>query len=221
MNVQKYIEKVKDLLIKARRRNPIQIQSNSSGIQITREDTTFNPKKDEHSGRTYLVTLTGMDTRVSEVKEFEDDLLLEDGDKHIAITSKPLIIEGNRFYYTKPGFQGTMALNKDTLLAGDVYQPSKSNYERKISKDINIEKLDFNPEEKASREDEEFYYIDSKNMGDVASLHGSKATLKEMNKAKRLRKLLKPSKVDKTKLIMAVIAGISVGFVLYPRVMKH
>lgn len=221
MNLSGSIDRIKKLIRYTKRHWPLKIVKNEEGIQIKVEDTSFNPTKDEHSDRAYVVNVQGMDSTAYEAEEYPDDLLLKYDDKHTAITSKPLVIEGNRFYFTKPNFLGTMALNQDTLLSGDIYQPSKGTYRRKMSKDINFEKLDINPEKEAVEEHEDHYIVKSDDIGDVQALHGSKKTQKEMNKAKRLRKLLKPSSVDRSKLIMAVVAGISVGFVLYPRVMNQ
>lgn len=211
-------KKIRRAVKTARRRNPIEIKRSENGIQLKKVDTSFNPKKEDHSGRVYLCIVDGMDTTVKEVEKSGDDMVLQYEDKYCAITSKPLLIEGNQLYFTKHGFVGTMALNKDTLLGGDVFQETNEDIERRISKDIDLKQIPFDVQAKAHNEDEEYYYVMNSEVGDVASLHGSKKTLKDVNKAKRLRKLLQPSSMDKKQLLMALGSGIAVGFYLYPQI---
>lgn len=221
MNTSGIFKRIKTLFKVARRRNPIKIEEEDGDKVVKVVDTTFRPEKEDISDRVYLVTLDGLEARPREVEKHGDDMVLEYGDKACPITSKPIEIEGNQFYFTRDGFLGTMSLNKDTLLSGDVYQPSKESYERKLSKNINFDDYGIEIDDLKKEETEEAYVVESDDMGDVAALHGSKKTLKEMNEAKRLRKLLQPSSIDKQKMIMAVASGIAVGFVLYPRVMNQ
>lgn len=165
------IKRVKTLLPYLRDRIPFKIE---------RRDTSFTPKK--HSGRNYVILVDGQDTQVKQAERRADDRLLVYEDKHCAITSKPLLIEGNRFYFSKHGFKGTMALNEDTMLAADSYQPSKGS--------------------DSDKED-----------GDV-SLEGSKKTLRELNEATRVRKLLQYDGLDKQTLLLAIGSGVAVGFIL-------
>jgi len=213
------LSRLKDLFVAVKRRNPYKISRTEAGIGIVKGDSSFNPTNEDHKGRTFIAVIHGTDSTVFEAEERADDMILEYDGKHCAITSKPLMIEGNRLYFTKNGFVGTMAYNKDTLLSGDLYQPSKGSRKRTISKDINLDEYDLDINSKGLKETDDGYEIKADALGDVEALQGSKATLKEMNKAQRLRKLLKPSKVDRQKIILAVVAGIGVGFVLYPRVM--
>lgn len=50
--------------------------------------------------------------------QYKDD----NGKKTCAITSKPMFLKGRELYFTRDGFKGTMAINKDTLLDTDVYK---------------------------------------------------------------------------------------------------
>lgn len=213
--------KLKDLATAIKRNNPYSIKKVEDGYKLKKSETSFNPTKDKFSDRVYVIKLDGQDSEVYEAKKFGDDLVLEYNDVECAITSKPILIEGNQFYFTKDGFIGTMALNKDTLLSGDVYQPSLERKTRKISKDVDFNKLgiDIENSKKVVNETENYYELENSNIGDVASLQGSKRTVKEMNKAKRLRKLLKPSGLDKKTLIMAIGTGVAIGMYLYPTVM--
>lgn len=211
-------KKVRNSFRYIKRRNPFSIERTDDGIKLKKEETRFNPKKDSHEGRVFLAIVDGMDTTVKEVQKHGDDMVLEYEDKYCAITSKPMLIEGNQLYLTKNGFLGTMALNKDTLLGGDVFQQTSDNIERKISKDINFNMIPFDIEEEAHKQDEDYFYVKNENVGDVASLHGSKKTLKDVNKAKRLRKLLKPTSIDRKKLLMAIGSGVALGFYLYPQI---
>lgn len=218
MDTENIKKKFKHSIRYVKRRNPFKIQRTESGIELTKEDTSFNPKKDGHDSRVFLTIVDGMDSTVKEVTKHGDDMVLEYEDKYCAITSKPLLIEGNQIYLTKNGFIGTMALNRDTLLGGDVFQQSTDAVERKISKDVNLELIPHDIEEISHKEDNEYFYVKNSEIGDVASLHGSKKTLKDVNKAKRLRKLLQPSSMDRKKLLMAIGSGVAIGFYLYPRV---
>jgi len=219
MALKDVVQSVKGYIIKSKRNIPYKIDRNNDGITIKRVDNRFNPKNNEQEDRIYLVILEGQDTVIKEVKKHGDDMTLEYGDKVCAITSQPLLVGGSQFYFTKHGFLGTMALNKDTLLAGDVYQPSMDSKERKISKDIDLDKLDFDIEDKAVKEEDDHFVVENSELGDVATLHGSKKTLKEMNKAKRIRKLLQPTKMDKKMIIAYIGLGTAIGMYLYPNVM--
>ena len=217
----KALNKAKWSVKKARRRNPIKIERNQSGVIINLEETSFDPTKEEHSNRVYLVTVDGQSTRVKEVEKDGDDMILSYSDKHCCITSKPLLIEDNQFYFTKDGFVGTMALNEDTLLDADVYDPSEDIYERYIPvTDVEWEKnddIDLTEISTVERGGKDFYKIETEEEGDIAMLNGSKKTLAEVHKAKILRKLLKPSTADRTKLLMALGSGVAGGYMLYPR----
>lgn len=78
-------------------------------------------------GQVYLIHVDGQFTEYSRVREVGDDNALvyqRDGVEHeCTITSHPLIINGTKLYFTRDGFKGTMALNEDTLLASDIYDP--------------------------------------------------------------------------------------------------
>lgn len=218
MDAQNIKKKVKRTVKTIKRKNPFSIEKQDNGIKLNIENTSFDPTKDGERGRVFLIIVDGQDSTVKEVEKHGDDMVLEYEDKYCAITSKPLLIEGNQFYFTKNGFLGTMALNQDTLLGGDIFQQQSEAVTRKISKEVDLSKIPFNVKAKAFKEDDDYYYVKNKDMGDVASLHGSKKTLKDVNKAKRLRKLLQPSKMDKKKLLMAIGSGVAIGFYLYPRV---
>lgn len=95
-------------------------------VQFKRKER-FNPV--EHYDHVYIVEVTGQDTQVYEATEKSDDMTLEyekDNEQvECAITSLPMLIGRNHFYYTRDGFKGTMALNEDTLLSSDKYIPNK------------------------------------------------------------------------------------------------
>lgn len=185
-------------------------------IGLKRKERGFDPEKPAQTGRTFLVTVDGKDTITREVTKKGDDLVLEYDDKVCAITSKPLLIEGNHFYFTRDGFLGTMALNDDTLLAGDVYKPSKEQINRKLPKSIDYDDYGIDLSEYDVTEYDDYYEVSVDSMGDVIALAGSKKTLKEMNKAKRLRKLLEPSGIDRTKALGLIGIGIVIGIYAYP-----
>lgn len=161
-----------------------------------------------------LVVLDGDTQEVKKAKKDADDLVLRYEDKHCAITSKPIVTDGIQWYFTKPNFLGTMAINKDTLLSGDLYNPSTSTYERRLSKDRfdEAELKRYGIEEEDYTEENGEYVIKQEVVGEVETLHGSKATLKSMNEAKRLRKLLQPSSKDWKTLVMYV--GLGAGLML-------
>lgn len=198
--------------------NPYVLEREDDGIKLKKIDKSFDPTRERDTGKVFLILIDGQDTTPIEVDKHGDDMVLEYEDKYCAITSKPLLIDGNQFYFSRDGFLGTMALNKDTLLAGDLYQQSLENRERKISKDIDFTKLPYDIEKLKIDETDDYYVVDNSDIGDVATLHGSKKTLKEVNKAKRLRKLLQPSKMDKKQILMAIGSGIAVGLYLYPHI---
>lgn len=148
-------------------------------------------KNDSSSNNTAtLMILEGASARIYEVDKFGDDKKLEyeeDGSsQECKITSKPIIVDDEEWYFTRDGFKGTMALNDDTLLSADVYQPS----------------------EKGSEDDDDGW------SGDIEELKGSKATLKESNRGIRMRKLLKPEGMDKQTLLLAMGTGAFVGFMI-------
>lgn len=206
----------KKVLKYLKRAIPYKIEKEEDGYKLKATESSFNPST--HDGRVYLIVMDGQDSRPIEVTKHGDDRVLEYEDKICAITSKPLLIDQNQFYFTRDNYLGTIALNKETLLGADVWQKAGKGVKRKISKDVNFERIPFNIDEKKVDEDEDYYYVRYEDVGDIASLSGSKKTLKDMNKAKRVRKLLKPAKVDKKKLLMAVGSGIALGFYLYPQI---
>lgn len=144
--------------------------------------------KTSSSNTVNLMILEGASGRHHKVDKYADDKKLEyteDGnDQECKISSKPIIIDGEEWYFTRDGFKGTMALNEDTLLSADVYQPSEEGEE------------------------------DDGWSGDIEQLKGSKATLKESNRAIRLRKLLKPQGMDKQTLLLTLGSGAFLGFII-------
>lgn len=137
-----------------------------------------------------LLILEGTSGRLHDTNKFADDKKLEfeeDGKtQEVKITSKPHIIDNEEWYFTRDGFKGTQALHKETLLSADVYQPDK---------------------EESENEDKGW-------SGEIEQLKGSKATLKESNRAIRLRKLLKPQGMDKQTLLLTLGSGAFLGFVI-------
>ena len=222
MVVRKTVKKVKALAIAVKRRNPYALKSVDKGIALQHQDSSFDPTRQDHTNRTYLITVEGQDTRVEEVNNHADDMALVTEDKHVAKTSKPLIIEGNHFYFTKDGFVGTMALNEDTLIGGDVYDPTKETYERKVPVEAINEgdypDIDFEDKETEEINGISYYVINRDDEGDIALLHGSKKTTAEMNKAKRMRALLEPQSLDKSKLLMTLGSGVALGYMVYPQI---
>lgn len=179
--------------------------------------------EDTDKRRVYLAILEGSEARdVIEVEKHGDDMVLEYKDKECAITSKPLRVNGTQLYFTRDGFLGTMPLNKHTLLEGDVYHPSKDSVTIDIGDDaINrteqefIEELDLGDDDYEVNDSGELVIDkDDGYTGTVSALHGSKATLKEMNEARRLRKLLQPSGMDNQTLLLALGSGVAVGFII-------
>lgn len=218
MERENVIRKIKRTLRAVKRKNPFSIEKQEDGIKLNIQDTSFDPRDDREKGRVFLVIVDGMDTTIKEVDKHGDDMVLEYEDKYCAITSKPLLVGETQMYFTKDGFLGTMALNRDTLLGGDVFQQQSEDVIRKISKDVDTDKIPIDIGSVAVKEDDDYYYVKNDDMGDVTALYGSKKTLKDVNKAKRLRKLLKPSKMDKKQLLMAIGTGVALGFYLYPRI---
>lgn len=219
----KAVRKGKRTVQKIREKNPFEIGFKHGVFYIRRKDNELDIQefKPDTEGKVYLAIVDGQDTEVKKVRKHGDDLVLEYEDKACALTSKPLLIGNHQLYFTKNGFQGTMAINKDTLLSGDVYQPSLEEHTRKISKDVDFERAGINLTDiEVVEETDSYYKIENDELGDIATLHGSKKTLKEMNKAKRLRKLLQPSKMNKKRLLLAVGAGIGIGIMLAPRIME-
>lgn len=178
---------------------------------------------DKEKRNVYLAILEGGEARdVKEVNKKGDDMVLEYNDKECAITSKPLRINGTELYFTRDGFLGTMPLNKHTLLEGDVYHPSKDSVKIDLGSDA-VEKTDNEFIQELGLEDDDYEITDDNRLvidkddgytGTVSALHGSKATLKEMNEARRLRKLLQPSGMDNQTLLLALGSGAAVGFIL-------
>lgn len=222
MVVRKTFNRVKAIAIALKRRNPYEIKSVEKGVALQHQDSSFDPKRDDHSNRRYLVTVQGQDTRVEEVNDDADDMALTTEDKHIAKTSKPLVIEGNHFYFTKDGFLGTMALNEDTLIGGDVYDPTKESYQRQVPveaiNEADYPDIDFKDKEIEEINGKDYYIIEAGDEGDISLLHGSKKTVAEMNKAKRMRKLLEPQSLDKSKLLMTLGSGVAIGYMVYPQI---
>lgn len=148
---------------------------------------------------TMLIVVDGTDGRVIWAdKEADDRRLLyeEDGNaQECKITSKPLEIGSTDVYFTRDGFKGTMALNKDTLLDADVYSK---------------------PEELI--EANELKNNDENWKGEIESLVGSKATLKSSNEALRERKLLTPQKMSKGQLLMTLGSGTALGLIIATQV---
>jgi len=144
-------------------------------------------KRKDLEPKTYLITIEGNTWRKEKVtQEPDDNCIIVEGDKECAKTSEPVIDQnGDHYYFTRDGFKGTMALNEDTLLAGDQYKPSKGNTE----------------------EDDGY-------KGEIESLIGSKKTLKTMNESKRARKLLQPQSVDRTEMLTYIGLGVGAGFMI-------
>lgn len=211
-------KKTKKTLKEIYQKIPIEPYAENGYLGVKNKSTKFNPTKPDIKDKIFLVKLDGNDTSVIEVNKKGDDLMLEWDDKVCAITSKPLVVGGNHFYFTRDGFLGTMALNKDTLLAGDVFKPSKEQIKRKLPKDIDYEDHGINLKEYDFKEHEDHYEVSVDSMGDVIALAGSKKTLKEMNKAKRIRKLLEPSGIDRTKALGLIGIGVVIGIYAYPNV---
>lgn len=144
---------------------------------------------------TLLIVIDGTDGRPIWADKDSDDRRLifeEDGKaQECKILSKPFEIGDTDIYFTRDGFKGTMALNKDTLLDADVYTQNET---------LDAENLDKN--------DDDGYY------GEIESLVGSKATLKSSNEALRERKLLTPQSMSTTKTLMILGSGTAVGLVL-------
>lgn len=134
---------------------------------------------------TLLIVIDGSEGRpVWADKDSDDQRLLfeEDGmAQECKITSKGLKIGSTNVYFTRDGFKGTMAVNKETLLDADVYKPEADGDGFK---------------------------------GDIEELLGSKATLRSSNEALRERKLLKPQKMSRGKILMTLGTGTAVGLVL-------
>ena len=144
---------------------------------------------------TYLVTIEGEDMNAQKVKrDAENQRLLwstEDGEYECKITSDPIVIDNTHLYFTRAGFLGTMALHKDTLLDSDKYSAPET-------------ALDDDADEEDKAQGWE---------GEV-ELSGSKETLRTSNEALLEQKLLKPSSMDKTKMIGLIAAGAIIGFVV-------
>lgn len=183
--------------------------------KLEKVDTGYKP--DVKDDKIFLVYIDGATTEVEQVEKDGDSMTLTDGDKHIALTSNPLVINGTQLYFTKNGFKGTMALNRDTLLAGDVYNPSKSTVKLKKPDNLDIEQVDGLTEDSIIEENgKEFIQLKKgEDMGgDIISLEGSKRTLKRQNEAERLRKILTPQGLDRQTLLMSLGAGASIGFII-------
>lgn len=152
-----------------------------------------------------LIVVDGADARVIWPEKESDDRRLmykEDGeDMECKITSKPIIVDDTHLYFTRDGFKGTMALNKHTLLDSDAYS--------KIEDIQAISMTDEQGESLITEEDSTEDWI-----GQIESLAGSKATLETSNRALRERALLKPQKMSKTQLLLAVGTGVGVGLII-------
>lgn len=194
---------------------PFEIEKVDGGVAITPPDqkTIDDLKKEDHI---MLVVIDGDDIEVKKAKKEADDLALTYEDKQCAITSKPLVTDGLQWYFTRPGFLGTMAINKDTLLQGDLYNPSAGTYKRKLDaerfSEEDLKRAGYVEDDWRLDDSEDHYVINEDAVGHVESLHGSKATLNEMNKAKRLRKLLQPSSKDMKTILTYVGLGAGIGY---------
>lgn len=197
-------KKIKKFISIIREKNPIEVRIS-------------NPKFDleEENDKTFLALVDGQDTVTKEVNREPDDLTLEYEGKECVIASKPLNIHGNRLYFSKHGLQTTVPLNKATMIGADVYIPSKENIEFTLPDNVALDDLEIDSS-KFNKKNEDTYQlpISSEETGQVGSVRGSKQTLKEQNKAKRSRKLLKPSGLDTQTLLLAVGSGVAVGFMI-------
>lgn len=208
MDVSSTAKNVKQKLQKLYRRIPLKVEYRNPQLDL-----------EEDKNEVIVITIQGATTEVHRGQKKAEDMLIEyGGDKQMGITSRPLVIGGNEIYFTRNGYYGTQAINKDTLLAGDIYKPSKEKKTFELPVDqVDIEDLDVDDEDYEIIEDEgqEFYKIQGNyEIGSVESLMGSKVTLKKMNKGQRIRKLLEPSKLDKQRLILAIGAGVGAGYYL-------
>lgn len=220
-------ETVRKAFILAKRYNPLALKKTEEGITVTWESYEYNPSEPHEN--VWLLVIDGETIdEVHKVDKDGDDMILsyDSGDKHCAITSKPVDMNGSQLYFTKHGWKTTMSINRDTLLSGDIYNPSSSRTAtRKIRKSV-VENdeydLGIDPEDDDVSLDDggKYYIVESELIGDVESLHGSKATLMEANDAKRLRKLLQITKTKKTQILMYIAMGFGAGIMAYPYVMQ-
>lgn len=220
MNTQHRKEQVKRLIRDIRNRNPFKISRTSNGIALTREGYEYDPDKEE---RAILVVIDGKHTTTKEVRKEADDMALHfDGnDKTAAITSEPLLVGNTQFYFTRPGFLGTIALNEDTLLDGDIYKRSNSQKKREIPKDVidnNEENIDWDnlsvdPSDLEETDSGDAYLVPTAEVGDVVGLFGSKATLNRMTEAKLLRRLLTLKDISWRKKLIYMGLGAGAGWI--------
>lgn len=229
MNVSRYRRKVRRWYEYLKRRNPFKLERTEDGIRIRIEEYEYDPRD---TGLVYIAVIDGQDADTYKAVKFGDDRALEydSGSKQAIITSKPILIGDSQLYFTRPGYLGTIPINKETLLKGDVFKPSNESKMREIPKDlvdddennVELEKLGITKEELQNKDittnekGEDVYLVEQDVMGDVVALHGSKQTLKTMNEAKRMRKLLETS-IPRKKILTYVGLGIGIGWIAYSK----
>ena len=169
------INKVKNVIDKIRN-NPYRLR-----IVNTDEKTL-----DDRVHDTYLIRVDGSELKPIKVEKNGDMRKLtykdDSSSKTCAITSKPLYLNGREFYFTRHGYKGTMAINKDTLLDTDAYRLKDGSEERDNGFD-----------------------------GDIEELKGSKEVLHEMNKGTRLKKLLQKQDIPVSRMLAYIGAGAGIG----------
>lgn len=95
--------------------------------RLTITNKNVKPFTTRNTNKKWLIRVDGSDLKPIQVKKDGDMRKLEYDDKTCAITSKPLYLNGREIYFTRDGFKGTMAINKDTLLDTDVYKLKDNN----------------------------------------------------------------------------------------------
>lgn len=210
MKASKYLEKLRDIVTGIKRKLPFKVEYKNPQLDLEEEENNI-----------LVVSIDGSTSEIYRGKKKSEDRLIEyDGNKQMAICSQPLIVGGNQLYFTRAGYYGSQAINKDTLLSGDIYKPSTEKRIFELPKnETDIEQFDDIAEEdyEVTQDDSgnEVYKIEGNyEIGSVESLMGSKVTLKKMNKGQRIRKLLEPSKMDRQRLILSLCAGAGIGYYL-------
>lgn len=215
------VEKYKDYLRKAKEKNPVEIERGKTGVKITPKKEAFIPEDSTDDKKVFLLTVHGRRITAEEVKIDRDERILYWKDsgtkKSCAICSEPLIKYNNEYFFTKPSFMSTVAINEDTLLRGDVFNSDTSTYERKLSKDVNLEAMELSEESDKVEVKDDHYLVEADAEGEVETLIGSKTQFNQITKNELIKTLLKPNTVAKSKMIMYIGIGLAGGYFLYPQ----
>jgi len=220
MELRPRIRQVKTYIRQLWKRQPIKIERTEEGLVFTTETYEYDPNDEE---RVLLVEVDGKDTSTHEAYKVADGMALEyeTGVKLCAITSEPLLVGGTQMYFTKPGYLGTIALNEETLLAGDVFNPSGGTTKREIPSEaiddhkerINWDMTNVDRVEDLETNEDGNYLVPTEEIGDVVTLYGSKESLKTLTRGKLLNKLLKLKDVSWRQKLVFMGLGAGAGYI--------